>query len=149
MSIRELNNRKFKSILYFGLMLLTCAICLTALVFELIILAVIFGLLEFVSIGMFAMSFNYKNNAAKYEKIKAEIEKAITKNPIPINDILNVYKYKGLDIIEKPILKLFYSSDKTQRCFFVQDSNAVKRHLQKIFFEDDETKTYNLFISRW
>lgn len=149
MSKREERLIKLKRAAYFVGMHVFAIMCIATLLLEWFVLTGVFFVLVFVFIYLFAYSYNIKYNHKKHKAIRAEIAKAVYKNPVPVSKVIQDRKYYGLDRIEKPIIKLFYNINNTERFYIIKESNAVKAFHEKLELYDDEEKVERLSFANW
>ena len=96
---------------------------------------------------LFVISLIKKNKPN--EMLKAEIKKSIFENPLNLEDVKNLYRYKGLDSTEKHILKMFFNKDGSKRFLIFQESNSVRVCFEKLEYFDDDTKYWTFDFAQW
>lgn len=105
------------------------------------------SILSFVFLLIFIISFKF--NYANHKLIEDCVEKAINRNPLPLDEIKKKYKYFGLDNANLKIIKLFYNEDGTKRCVIKQESNAVHIYFETLSFLSDSQKTWRCNFASW
>lgn len=82
-------------------------------------------------------------------KLQAEIKKSIFDNPLSLDDVKKLYRYKGLDSVDKHILQMFFHKDGTRRFLVYQESNSVRVCFEKLEYFDDDTKYWTFDFAQW